>query len=154
MKADSPANSMKISPRWRKPQARRADIRLDRRRRQRRISRSNCSRQRPGVKFIHVPYRGAAPALTDLLGGQVQVFFADVPVLMPQIIGGKVKRARRRLEPAQPDAADVPTLAEQGYPDTMSDNWYGAAGAGEDAAAPVIAKLHAAFTKPRSTIRR
>jgi tripartite-type tricarboxylate transporter receptor subunit TctC len=41
-----------------------------------------------GVKFVHVPYRGAAPALTDLLGGQVQVFAADLPVLISNIKGG------------------------------------------------------------------
>src|SRR5262249_4999913 len=44
-----------------------------------------------GVKFVHVPYRGAAPALTDLLGGQVQVFAADMPVLMSNIKGGKIR---------------------------------------------------------------
>ena len=44
-----------------------------------------------GVKFLHVPYRGAAPALTDLLGGQVQALFADVPVLLSQIDAGQLK---------------------------------------------------------------
>src|SRR5262249_54421380 len=44
-----------------------------------------------GVKFLHVPYRGAAPALTDLLGGQVEAMFADTPVLLSQIKGGKLK---------------------------------------------------------------
>src|SRR6516225_5358904 len=44
-----------------------------------------------GVKFLHVPYRGAAPALTDLLGGQVQAMFADAPVLMSQITGGALR---------------------------------------------------------------
>ena len=44
-----------------------------------------------GVKFLHVPYRGAAPALTDLLGGQVRALFADVPVLLAQIAAGKIK---------------------------------------------------------------
>src|SRR5215831_17370556 len=44
-----------------------------------------------GVKFVHVPYRGAAPAITDLLGGQVIAMFADAPVLMPHLQGGKLK---------------------------------------------------------------
>jgi tripartite-type tricarboxylate transporter receptor subunit TctC len=48
-----------------------------------------------GVKFLHVPYRGAAPALTDLLGGQVQALFADAPVLLAHIRGGKLKPLRR-----------------------------------------------------------
>src|SRR5205823_7126246 len=43
------------------------------------------------VKFLHVPYRGAAPAVTDLLGGQVQALFADAPVVLSQIHGGKLR---------------------------------------------------------------
>ena len=76
-------------------------------------------------KFLHVPYRGAAPALTDLLGGQVQAFFADAPVLMPQILAGKVRALAAASDTRNPALPDVPTLAELGYPDTQADNWYG-----------------------------
>jgi tripartite-type tricarboxylate transporter receptor subunit TctC len=99
-----------------------------------------------GVKFIHVPYRGAAPALTDLLGGQVQVFAADAPVLMPQIRGGKIKALGAASGQRNPMLPDVATLAEQGYPDTTIDNWYGLLAPSKTPAA-AIAKLHDAFTK-------
>jgi len=99
-----------------------------------------------GVKFIHVPYRGAAPALTDLLGGQVQVFAADAPVLMPQIRGGKIKALGAASGQRNPMLPEVATLAEQGYPDTTIDNWYGLLAPSKTPPA-VIAKLHDAFTK-------
>jgi len=98
-----------------------------------------------GIKFVHVPYRGAAPALTDLLGGQVQAFFADVPVLMPQINGGKIKPLGAASGQRNPKLPNVPTLAELGYPDTSSDNWYGLLAPAKTPPA-VIAKLNAAFT--------
>jgi tripartite-type tricarboxylate transporter receptor subunit TctC len=97
-----------------------------------------------GVKFVHIPYRGAAPALTDLLGGQVQVFAADAPVLMPHIKGGKIKALGAASGRRNPMLPDVPTLAEQGYADTTVDNWYGLlAPAGTPPA--VISKIHGAF---------
>jgi len=97
-----------------------------------------------GFKYVHVPYRGAAPALTDLLGGQVAAFFADAPVLMPQIAAGKVKPLGAASGQRNPMLPDVPTLAEAGYPDTASDNWYGLLAPAKTPPA-IIAKLHAAF---------
>ncbi|MEA3025316.1 MAG: hypothetical protein QOF91_601 [Alphaproteobacteria bacterium] len=99
-----------------------------------------------GFKFVHVPYRGAAPALTDLLGGQVDAFFADVPALMGQITSGKVKVLGAASGQRNPKLPDVPTLAEQGYPDTSSDNWYGLLAPAKTPPA-VIAKLNDAFAK-------
>jgi tripartite-type tricarboxylate transporter receptor subunit TctC len=99
-----------------------------------------------GIKFVHIPYRGAAPALTDLLGGQVQAFTADVPVLMSQITSGKVKAIGAASGQRNPRLPDVPTLAEQGYPDTSADNWYGLLAPAKTPPA-IIAKLHDAFTK-------
>ncbi len=97
-----------------------------------------------GIKFVHVPYRGAAPALTDLLGGQVEAFFADATVLMPQIRGGKVKPLGAASSQRNPLLPDVPTFAEQGYPDTDSGNWYGLLAPAKTPPA-LIAKLNAAF---------
>lgn len=77
-----------------------------------------------GVKFLHVPYRGAAPALTDLLGGQVKAVALDVPVILSQIQGGKLRALGAASDTRNPMLPDVPTLAEQGYPNTQSDNWY------------------------------
>jgi tripartite-type tricarboxylate transporter receptor subunit TctC len=96
-----------------------------------------------GVKFLHVPYRGAAPALTDLLGGQVQVFAGDVPVLIAQIQSGgliPIGAAANRRNDILPNVA---TLAEQGYPDTDASNWYGLLAPAKTPPA-VIAKLNAA----------
>ncbi|MGD0150617.1 MAG: tripartite tricarboxylate transporter substrate binding protein [Xanthobacteraceae bacterium] len=77
-----------------------------------------------GVKFLHVPYRGAAPALTDLLGGQVQVLAADLPVLIAQIQAGTLVPIGAAADKRDALLPDVPTLAEQGYPNTEASNWY------------------------------
>ena len=77
-----------------------------------------------GVQFLHVPYRGAAPALTDLLGGQVQVLAADLPVLIAQIQAGSILPIGAAADKRNEMAPDVPTLAEQGYPNTDASNWY------------------------------
>jgi tripartite-type tricarboxylate transporter receptor subunit TctC len=78
-----------------------------------------------GVKFLHVPYRGAAPALTDLLAGQVQVLSADIPVLISQIRAGSLVAIGAAGGKRDTILPDVPTLAEQGYPNTDASNWYG-----------------------------
>jgi tripartite-type tricarboxylate transporter receptor subunit TctC len=93
-----------------------------------------------GVKFLHVPYRGAAPALTDLLGGQVQALFADAPVLMPHIQAGKLKPLAAASVDRNAMQPNVATLAEQGFADTTADNWYGLL-APAKTPAPVIAKI-------------
>jgi tripartite-type tricarboxylate transporter receptor subunit TctC len=77
-----------------------------------------------GVQFLHVPYRGAAPALTDLLAGQVQVLAADLPVLIAQIQAGSILPIGAAADKRNEMAPDVPTLAEQGYPNTDASNWY------------------------------
>jgi len=77
-----------------------------------------------GVQFLHVPYRGAAPALTDLLGGQVQVLAADLPVLISQIKAGSILPIGAAADKRNAMAPDVPTLAEQGCPNTDASNWY------------------------------
>jgi tripartite-type tricarboxylate transporter receptor subunit TctC len=78
-----------------------------------------------GAKFIHVPYRGAAPALTDLLGGQAEAFIGDVPAMISQIQAGKVRAIAVAATARNPKIPDARTLAESGYPDTDVDNWYG-----------------------------
>jgi tripartite-type tricarboxylate transporter receptor subunit TctC len=76
------------------------------------------------VKFLHVPYRGAAPALTDLMGGQVQVVCLDVPVVIAQIQAGTLVPLAIAGDKREAVLPDVPTLAEQGYPNTDASNWY------------------------------
>ncbi|HSQ82184.1 MAG TPA: tripartite tricarboxylate transporter substrate binding protein [Casimicrobiaceae bacterium] len=77
------------------------------------------------VNFLHVPYKGAAPAITDLLGGQVSAFFGDVPGLIGQVKGGKLRAIGIAAPKRNPELPDVPTLAEQGLPGVDTDNWYG-----------------------------
>src|SRR6266850_4246334 len=78
-----------------------------------------------GVKFVHVPYRGAAQAITDVLGGQVQALFADTPALMSQIAGGRLRAIGAASDMRTEVLPNVATLAEQGFPNTHADNWYG-----------------------------
>jgi tripartite-type tricarboxylate transporter receptor subunit TctC len=96
-----------------------------------------------GVQFLHVPYRGAAPALTDLLGGQVQVLSADVPVLIAQIQAGNLLAIGAAADKRDAILPDVPTLAEQGYPNTDASNWYGLLAPAKTPAA-VITKINQA----------
>jgi tripartite-type tricarboxylate transporter receptor subunit TctC len=97
------------------------------------------------VKFLHVPYRGAAPALTDLLGGQVQVLAADLPVLIAQIQAGALVPIGAAADKRDALLPDVPTLAEQGYPNTEASNWY-ALLAPAKTPPTVIAKLNKAVS--------
>jgi tripartite-type tricarboxylate transporter receptor subunit TctC len=99
-----------------------------------------------GVKMVHVPYKGIAPALTDLLSGEVQLMFGTVVALVPHIQAGKLRalavtsRSRSALLP------EVPTLAESGLPDYEAGSWYGImapAGTPRD----VVERLHAAIVK-------
>jgi len=96
-----------------------------------------------GAKFVHVPYRGAAPALTDLLGGQVTAMFADAPVLMPHIQAGKLKAIGAAADVRNPMLPEVSTLREQGYADTVAGNWYGLLAPAKTPPA-IIAKLNQA----------
>jgi tripartite-type tricarboxylate transporter receptor subunit TctC len=77
-----------------------------------------------GVRFLHVPYRGAAPALTDLLGGQVEIVALDIPVVISQIQAGNLVPIGIAGDKRDAILPDVPTLAEQGYPNTDASNWY------------------------------
>ena len=77
------------------------------------------------INIIHVPYRGVAPAMTDLLGGQIQMLVADVPILLPQIKSGAIKALAITSAARISALPDVPTTAEMGYPRVVSDNWYG-----------------------------
>jgi tripartite-type tricarboxylate transporter receptor subunit TctC len=77
------------------------------------------------IDIVHVPYRGAAPAVNDLLGQQVQMAFLDLPVLLPQIKAGSLRGIAIGSPRRAPAASDVPTTAEQGMPELKVENWYG-----------------------------
>ena len=78
-----------------------------------------------GINIVHVPYRGAAPAVNDLLAQQVQMVFLDLPVLLPQIKAGKLKPIAVGTTQRVPSAPDVPTTVEAGMPALQTENWYG-----------------------------
>jgi tripartite-type tricarboxylate transporter receptor subunit TctC len=77
------------------------------------------------IDIVHVPYRGAAPAINDLLGQQVQMTFLDLPVILPQIKAGTLRPIALGAPVRSPTAPDVPTTAEVGMPDLLIENWYG-----------------------------
>jgi tripartite-type tricarboxylate transporter receptor subunit TctC len=93
------------------------------------------------IDIVHVPYRGAAPALNDLLGQQVQMVFLDLPILLPQIKSGGLRAIALGAAERAPTATDVPTTTEAGLPEVQAENWYGlVAPAGTPQ--PIVAKLN------------
>jgi tripartite-type tricarboxylate transporter receptor subunit TctC len=104
------------------------------------------------IDVLHVPYKGAAPAVSDLLGGQVQMGIFDVPVVLPHIKSGKFKALAVTSAKRAPPLPEVPTTAEVGYPKVISDNWYGlVAPAGTPSA--VLKRIHeAAIAALRSPV--
>src|SRR5712671_1328632 len=77
------------------------------------------------IDVVHVPYRGAAPAINDLLGQQVQMTFLDLPVILPHIKAGALRPIALGARERSRTAPDVPTTAEVGMPDLLIENWYG-----------------------------
>jgi tripartite-type tricarboxylate transporter receptor subunit TctC len=97
-----------------------------------------------GIKLQAVPYRGAAPAITDMLAGHLDGLFGDVPTIMAQVQAGKLKALAATSTQRSDIFPDVPTFVEQGFAGVVGDNWAGVlAPAGTPA--PVIAKLNAAL---------
>jgi tripartite-type tricarboxylate transporter receptor subunit TctC len=97
-----------------------------------------------GVKFQAVPYRGASQAVTDLLGGQLDALFGDVPTIIAQVKAGKLKALAASSQQRSDIFPEVPTFVEQGFADTVANQWAGTL-APANAPPAVIAKLHAAF---------
>ena len=77
------------------------------------------------VKMVHVPYKGAAPAVTDLLGGQVQVLFAPMNTVLAHIKSGKLRALGVASDKRFAYLPDLPTIAEAGVPGYYSDTWFG-----------------------------
>lgn len=102
--------------------------------------------QRADIKVTHIPYRGAAPAVQDLLGGQIQFMFLDMSSALAQIKTGKLRALA--VAPARRFAGlpDVPTVAEQGYPGFDVHGWYGLF-ARSGTPAPVMQALYAEVKK-------
>jgi tripartite-type tricarboxylate transporter receptor subunit TctC len=97
-----------------------------------------------GIQLQSVPYRGAAQAITDVLGGRLDGLVGDIPTVMGQVRGGKLKALATSSKQRSDIFPDVPTFVEQGFAGVIGDNW---AGVLTPAAtpAPVIAKFNAAM---------
>jgi tripartite-type tricarboxylate transporter receptor subunit TctC len=80
---------------------------------------------RAGIDLVHVPYKGAAPAMADLLGGQVQVMVDNLITALPQIKAGKLRALAVTAGQRVPELPDVPTIAESGYPGFEVTVWVG-----------------------------
>jgi tripartite-type tricarboxylate transporter receptor subunit TctC len=99
-----------------------------------------------GTSLIHVPYKGSAPMVTDLLGGHVQVAFDNVPNVVTQVKGGKLRALAITSPSRDPSLPDIPTVAEAGVPGYEVGVWFGIVA---PAATPpdVLNKLNAELNK-------
>jgi tripartite-type tricarboxylate transporter receptor subunit TctC len=93
-----------------------------------------------GVNMVHVPYKGLAPAITDLMGGQIQLLFADVGLVNPHLKSGKLRGLAVTGTQRSALAPDLPTVSEAGVPGYAAGTWYSLlAPAGTPG--PIIARL-------------
>jgi tripartite-type tricarboxylate transporter receptor subunit TctC len=81
-----------------------------------------------GVKMVHVPYKGGAPALADLIGGQIDLIFAPAPEAIPYVKNGRVRALGVTTSKRSIMLPDIPTIAEAGVPGYDFDGWMGIAG--------------------------
>jgi tripartite-type tricarboxylate transporter receptor subunit TctC len=99
-----------------------------------------------GTRMQHIAYKGGALAQTDLMGGQIQAMFANLPEVLPQIQAGKLRPLAIAARSRRASLPDVPTFAEAGMPQVDARSWFGLfAPAGTPA--PVVARLSAALAK-------
>lgn len=98
------------------------------------------------IQMLHIPYKGSAPAVTDLLGGQVESMFDNAPSALPHIQAGKLRAIAVTSAQRSPSIPDVPTLAESGYPNFDVQSWFAlVAPAGTPKI--IVEKLNAALNK-------
>ena len=98
------------------------------------------------VDMVHVPYKGSAPAVADLLGGQIDIMFDNMPSAMPHVKAGKLRPIAVTTPKRYPELADVPTVAEAGVPGYEATSWFGLF-TSRQAPADVVARLNAALVK-------
>jgi tripartite-type tricarboxylate transporter receptor subunit TctC len=107
-------------------------------------------KQRTGIDMLHVPYRGSAPAITDLLAGQVHVFVDNTRNMLPFIQAGKLRALAVTSEIRSAELPELPTMPESGYGDFLATYWNGVlAPAGTPA--PIVGKLNAAINASLNT---
>ena len=98
------------------------------------------------VDMVHVPYKGSAPAVTDLLGNQIAIMFDNMPSVIPHVRSGKLRAIAITTAKRSPELPDVPTIAEAGVPGYEAMSWFGLL-APAATPAPVLAKLSGALAK-------
>ena len=98
------------------------------------------------VDMVHVPYKGSAPAVSDLLGGQISIMFDNLPSVIPHVRGGKLRAIAISTAKRSADLPDVPTIAEAGVPGYEATSWFGLF-APAATPAPVLAKISTALGK-------
>ena len=103
-----------------------------------------------GVDIVHVPYKGGAPALTDLLGGQIQMAFSSVPAVLPHIKAGRLVALGVGSAKRSPALPNIPTIAEAGVPGYEYTTWYGIF-APAKTPRTLIARLNAEIVKAMET---
>jgi tripartite-type tricarboxylate transporter receptor subunit TctC len=94
-----------------------------------------------GVQMTHVPYKGSAPALTDLIGGQVQLMFDNMPSALPHVKAGKLRPVAVTSKKRSPALPDLPTIAESGVPGFEATTWFGVL-APRDTPKEIVTKLN------------
>ena len=99
-----------------------------------------------GVDLVHVPYKGTILALTDVLGGRLQVLFSDMPIALPHAKSGKVRALAVTSAKRTPLVPDMPTVAEAGVPGYALENSWGVF-ARKGVPADIVAKLHAEISR-------
>jgi tripartite-type tricarboxylate transporter receptor subunit TctC len=103
-------------------------------------------RLKSGAKLVHVPYRGAGPAVIDLLGGRIDLLFTSYISVSEHAKAGKIRLLGWTTTKRSATIPDVPTMAEAGYPGVELEVWHGIVGpAGMPA--PVVRKLNEALVK-------
>jgi tripartite-type tricarboxylate transporter receptor subunit TctC len=100
--------------------------------------------QRAGINYRHVPYKGSAPAVQDLLGGRVQIMFDNLPSALPQIQSGHLRALAVTTAERSSLLPDVPTIAEMGYPGFDAPAWFAVLTA-KTVPAPIRAELEKAI---------
>lgn len=98
------------------------------------------------VDMIHVPYKGSAPAVTDLIGGQIDIMFDNMPSAIQHVRSGRLKPIAVTTAKRSPELPDVPTIAEAGVPGYEATSWFGMF-APAKTPAPIVAQLNAALVK-------
>ena len=99
-----------------------------------------------GIDIVHVPYKGIPPAITDLLGGQIQMLFADGLAILPHIKQRTVRAIAVCGATRYPSAPEIPTMAEAGLPGYENTLWWGLLGPGRMPPA-IVARLNATFAE-------